>query len=198
MIVQSESFNDHNMSKLVKGAVVPRPIAWVSTVSREGDYNLAPFSFFTVASMDPITLCISVGKAERDKDTLLNIQETNGFVINIVSESLANQMHESSKAYERSENEFEKAGTRSEASVRVRAPKVAEAPVSFECELDQVIKIGTSHLILGRVVCYHIKDELVMDGDKVDPHQLKAVGRMAGDYSYIKEFYRLPNKEFPQ
>nr|WP_256522586.1 flavin reductase family protein [Halobacillus sp. A5] len=186
------------MSKLVKGSVVPRPIAWVSTISEEGVYNLAPFSFFTVASMDPITLCISVGDGERDKDTLLNIQETKDFVINIVSESLANQMHESSKPFSRDVDEFERAGTASGKSVQVRSPKASEAPVSFECELDQIIEVGTSHLILGKLVCCHIQDDLLLEGDKIDPYKLSPVGRMAGDYSYIREFYRLPNEDLPK
>ncbi|MCP3031768.1 flavin reductase family protein [Halobacillus sp. A1] len=198
MIIEEEWFKDHDMSKLVKGAVVPRPVAWVSTVSRGGIRNLAPFSFFTVASMDPITLCFSIGRVEREKDTLVNIRDTGDFVINIVSESLANQMHISSKSYGREEDEFFKAGTRGEESVRVTAPRAANAPISFECKLDKIIEVGSSDLILGKVVCYHIKDDLLIPGDKVDPYKLAPVGRMAGDYSFIREFYRLPNSNLPK
>ncbi|MFC7062889.1 flavin reductase family protein [Halobacillus seohaensis] len=198
MILCEEDFTSHNMSKLVKGAVVPRPIAWVSTVDGKGIRNLAPFSFFTVASMEPITLCISIGGSDKEKDTLRNIRETEQFVINVVSESLANQMHESSKSYDHEVNEFEKSGTTASDSVIVTAPRVAEAPVTFECELDQVIEVGSSHLILGKVVCYHIKDGLIMGNDKIDPHKLAPVGRMAGDYSYIQNFYSLPNEDLPK
>ncbi|WP_079525324.1 flavin reductase family protein [Halobacillus hunanensis] len=195
MIIQQDQFHEHNMSKLIKGAVVPRPIAWVSSISSKGDQNLAPFSFFTVASMNPITLCFSVGAEGRTKDTLVNIRETGQFVVNIVSESLANQMYESSKAYDYQEDEFKKTGLKAAESKRVQPPRVSEAPVNIECELDQIIEIGTNHLILGKVVCYHIQEDVYMERDKVDPFKLAPVGRMAGDYTYIKEFYNLPTTD---
>ncbi|KHE72801.1 flavin reductase family protein [Halobacillus sp. BBL2006] len=198
MIISKNQFSEHNMSKLIKGAVVPRPIAWVSSVSASGVRNLAPFSFFTVASMDPITLCFSVGSLDREKDTLANVKEKKQFVVNIVSESLANQMHESSKAYSPEEDEFTIAGTRVDDAEFVHVPKVAEAPVSMECELDRVIELGSNSLILGKVIGYHIKNEIYMEKDKVNPHKLKPVGRMAGDYSYIREFYSLPNEGLPK
>ncbi|MFD2923364.1 flavin reductase family protein [Halobacillus naozhouensis] len=195
MIIQQNQFHDHNMSKLIKGAVVPRPIAWVSSLSSQGVRNLAPFSFFTVASMNPITLCFSVGAEGRAKDTLVNIRETGQFVVNIVSESLANQMHESSKAHESEVDEFKKADLKAAESKTIQPPRVMEAPVNMECELDQVIEIGTNHLILGKVVCYHIQEDVYMETDKVDPYKLAPVGRMAGDYTYVKEFYKLPTSE---
>ncbi|MCA1012478.1 flavin reductase family protein [Halobacillus halophilus] len=198
MLIHKDQFKDHNMSKLIKGAVVPRPIAWVSTESEDGVGNLAPFSFFTVASMDPITLCFSVGSVEREKDTLTNIKETGQFVVNIVSESLANQMHESSKAHPRETNEFIQAGTSTERAAYVKAPLVTDAPVSMECELDRIIDLGLNQLILGKVVGYHVREEVYMETDKIDPYKLKPVGRMAGDYSYIREFYKLPNENLPE
>lgn len=198
MFIRREDFNNHDMSKLIKGAVVPRPIAWVSSINQAGTRNLAPFSFFTVASMDPITLCISVGGMEREKDTLANIRETEQFVVNIVSEAHANQMHESSKNYSPDEDEFTIAGTKVEEGSTVQVPKVADSPVSMECELDRIIELGSNHLILGKVVGYHIREDVYTEGDKVDPHQLKPVGRMAGDYSHIREFYSLPNENFPK
>lgn len=198
MQISHEQFQDHNMSKLIKGAIVPRPIAWVSTVSESGVKNLAPFSFFTVASMDPITLCFSIGAMDTEKDTLANIKETKQFVVNIVSESLANQMYTSSLAYQPEEDEFAIAGTKVEEGAYVKAPRVAKAPVHMECELDQVVEIGKGNLVLGKVIGYHIRDEVYQETDKVDPHKLKPVGRMAGDYSYIREFYTLPNNDLPK
>ncbi|MGI8316331.1 flavin reductase family protein [Halobacillus mangrovi] len=195
MIISKEQFSNHNMSKLIKGAVVPRPIAWVSSVSASGVRNLAPFSFFTVASMDPVTLCFSVGSVDREKDTLTNVKEKKQFVVNIVSESQANQMHESSKAYTPEEDEFSIAGIKVDKGAFVDVPKVADAPVSMECELDRIIELGSNSLILGKVVGYHIQDEVYMEKDKVDPYHLRPVGRMAGDYSYIREFYTLPNED---
>ncbi|MCA0972449.1 flavin reductase family protein [Halobacillus litoralis] len=198
MRIHKDQFQNHDMSKLIKGAVVPRPIAWVSTISRDGTRNLAPFSFFTVASMNPITLCFSVGGGASDKDTLANIKETGQFIVNIVSESLANQMHETSLQYSPEEDEFEKAGTQAEPGDFVDVPRVAESPVQMECELDQVVEVGTNSLVLGTVVGYHIHDDVYMEKDKVNPDKLKPVGRMAGDYSYIREFYSLPNNDLPK
>ncbi|ASN04001.1 flavin reductase family protein [Virgibacillus necropolis] len=198
MIINHTQFSKRNMSKLIKGAVVPRPIAWVSSIDKNGTPNLAPFSFFTVASMDPITLCFSVGGGQNkngQKDTLSNIRETGEFVINIVQESQANKMYETSKYFQLDEDEFEIAGLEKAESKLVRAPKVADAPVNMECQLDQIVKVGSSDLILGRLVCYHISDEMYMENDKVNPEKLKPVGRMAGDYAFIHEFYGLPNKD---
>ncbi|WP_226037246.1 flavin reductase family protein [Aquibacillus saliphilus] len=199
MIINEQQFKNHDMSKLVKGAVVPRPIAWVSTVDDQGNDNIAPFSFFTVASMNPITLCFSIGsgkeRASGEKDTLSNIKKTGSFVINIVSEALANQMFESSQVYQPTEDEFEKAKLSKVASDLISPKRVAEAPVSMECKLDQIVTVGEGNLVLGRLVCYHIKDDVHMTNDKVDPKKLNVIGRMAGDYTYINDFFGLPNKD---
>lgn len=196
MIIDHSQFSDRNMSKLIKGAVVPRPIAWISTISKNGTANLAPFSFFTVASMDPITLCFSAGEGQSgEKDTVANIKETGEFVVNIVSEAMANQMFETSKYFSSDKDEFVLADIEKAESKLVQPPRVAKAPVSMECKLDQLINVGTSNLVLGKLVCYHIDDEVYMEKDKVDPEKLKAVGRMAGDYTFIREFYDLPNKD---
>ncbi|WP_347861646.1 flavin reductase family protein [Salimicrobium sp. PL1-032A] len=198
MLLHKSEFGDHDMGKLVKGAIVPRPIAWVSTMDSEGGRNLAPFSFFTVASMDPLTLAISVGAQEREKDTAFNIRQTEEFVINIVSESLANAMHETSKDYEPSEDEFAVAEVTEAESVYVKPPRVMASPVSFECRLTQVMEIGSSNLILGEVIAYHLRDDVYMDPDKVDPRKLEAIGRMAGDYTLVRDFFSLPTDTFPE
>ncbi|SIS85656.1 flavin reductase family protein [Salimicrobium salexigens] len=198
MILHKNEFNDHDMGKLVKGAIVPRPIAWVSSMDGNGRKNLAPFSFFTVASMDPLTLAISVGEREREKDTAFNIKETEEFVVNIVSESLANAMHETSRYYSAEEDEFEVAGITEAESVYVRTPRVMASPVSFECRLTQVMEIGTSNLILGEVIGYHLRDDIYMEKDKVDPHKLQAIGRMAGDYTFVRDFFPLPTDQLPE
>lgn len=192
MKIGESQFHEHRVSKLVKGAVVPRPIAWVSSLSAEGVANLAPFSFFTVASMDPVTLCFSIGDGEREKDTLVNIRETGKFIINLVSEDLADQMHESSKNHSPDVDEFQAAGAEPEPGDFVSVPRVKHSPVHMECTLSQIVEVGAGHLVLGRLVGYHMKDDVYKEVDKVDPHKLKPVGRMAGDYTYIREFYSLP------
>ncbi|WP_077623625.1 flavin reductase family protein [Sediminibacillus massiliensis] len=194
MRIEKSQFAERNMSKLVKGAVVPRPIAWVSTISKQGERNLAPFSFFTVASMDPITLCFSVGGGDRQKDTLQNIEETKDFVINIVSKPLANQMYETSKNFDAPIDEFTEAGLASAKSRFVHSPLVKDAPIQMECELDRVVEVGTNRLVLGKLVCYHIKEEVYMYGDKVNPEKLEVIGRMAGDYTLINNFFPLPEQ----
>ncbi|MCT2537742.1 flavin reductase family protein [Aquibacillus koreensis] len=196
MYISKHEFQNHDMSKLVKGAVVPRPIAWVSTIAKDGVNNIAPFSFFTVASLDPVTLCFSVAKGNdgSNKDTLENILETNEFVVNIVSESLANQMYETSKVFDPHVDEFEIANLDVAKSEKVYVPIVADAPIAMECILSDVIKVGTSHLVLGEVVGYHIHDEVFMIPDKVDPKKLKPIGRMAGDYAHIHDVFKLPTE----
>ncbi|QTN01066.1 flavin reductase family protein [Sediminibacillus dalangtanensis] len=195
MKIEPSQFAERDMSKLIKGAVVPRPIAWVSTINEEGIPNLAPFSFFTVASMEPITLCFSVGGSGRVKDTLENVRATKAFVVNIVNEQLANQMYETSKAYPPETDEFSQAGLTAVPGERISSPRVAAAPVQMECELDRIIDIGSNSLVLGRLVCYHIQDEVYMETDKVDPEALQVIGRMAGDYTHIDDFFGLPGQE---
>ncbi|MGV2622730.1 UNVERIFIED_CONTAM: flavin reductase family protein [Halobacillus marinus] len=197
MLIKEVDFKDHYMNKLIKGAVVPRPIAWVSTVNSKGGRNLAPFSFFTVASMDPVTLCFSVGEGKREKDTLTNIKETGQFIINIVTERLANAMHESSKSYDAGVDEFIMAEVEAENGETVRVPRVKESPVHMECELDRIITIGAGHLVLGKLVGYHVEEEVYMEGDKVDPEKLRPVGRMGGNYNMVRDFYSLPNSDLP-
>ncbi|AEF38843.1 flavin reductase family protein [Hoyosella subflava] len=135
--------------QLLTSSVIPRPIAWVSTQSAEGVDNLAPYSFFTIASVHPpIVQFTSVGR----KDSLANIEATGEFVVNLTSELLIDQVNGSSAAYDAGVSEFEALKVVSAPSVKVRPLRVKAAPVSFECVREQVISIGNSHLILGRVV----------------------------------------------
>jgi flavin reductase (DIM6/NTAB) family NADH-FMN oxidoreductase RutF len=184
--------------KLLIGSVVPRPIAWTSTVSREGTYNLAPFSFFTVASRNPPMLCISVGPRQGEdgatKDTLDNIEGTEEFVINIVSLALSNKMHESSKNHPPEADEFEKAGLSPAACEVVNAPRVEEAGVSMECLLDRVLSLGSDHLVIGRMIRFHVRDELYKDG-RIDVAALDPLGRLTGNYTRIQTIFDLPAED---
>ena len=151
MIIDPSDLDPQSLYKLLIGSVVPRPIAWTSSLSQEGTRNLAPFSFFTVASRQPPMLCISLGpppeaeeRGERSaKDTLSNIEETEEFVINIVSLPLSNSMFESSKNHPPDTDEFEKAGLTPAPCEVVNAPRVGEAAVSMECLLDRILALGT-------------------------------------------------------
>jgi flavin reductase (DIM6/NTAB) family NADH-FMN oxidoreductase RutF len=201
LIIDPSDLDLQSCYKLLIGSVVPRPIAWTSTMSREGTYNLAPFSFFTVASRQPPMLCISVGPREVEegegpaKDTLENIEGTEEFVINIVSLPLSNTMYESSKDHPPEADEFEKAGLTPAPCEVVKAPRVGEAGVSMECLLDQILPLGTDHLIIGRMVCFHVKDELYEDG-RINVAKLRPLGRLAGNYTKVETIFELPADDF--
>ncbi|UJF26701.1 flavin reductase family protein [Planococcus sp. 107-1] len=200
MDVDLRKIDTQQAYKLMSGSVVPRPIAWVSSMDTEGELNLAPFSFFTVASRNPPMLCISIGPGVGErlgtvKDTLENIRQHKQYVINIVNTDLANEMHESAKNFPKEVDEFAAAGVTPVASTSVSVPRVGEAPISFELELDRIIELGSDHLILGRVVHYHIKDEYYLGNYKVDLDKLKPLGRIAHQYSEMHGFFSLPREK---
>ena len=198
MIIDPDTLDPQSCYKLLIGSVVPRPIAWTSTVSREGVRNLAPFSFFTVASRQPPMLCISVGPQpdeDLDKDTLSNVEETGEFVVSIVSLSLSNTMFESSKNHPPEADEFEKAGLTPAPCEVVGAPRVEEAGVSMECLLDRVLPLGTDHLVIGRMVRFHVRDELYGENGRIDVAGLDPLGRLAGDYTKVETIFELPKED---
>jgi flavin reductase (DIM6/NTAB) family NADH-FMN oxidoreductase RutF len=196
LIIDPDTLDPLSRYKLLIGSVVPRPIAWTSTVSTKGVHNLAPFSFFTVASRNPAMLCISVGprvnRPPDTKDTLSNIAETEEFVINIVSLPLSNAMHESSRNHPPEADEFEEAGLTPAACEVVAAPRVEEAAVSMECLLDRVLRLGTDHLIIGRMVRFHVREELYENG-RIDVAKLQPLGRLAGTYTKVETIFELPS-----
>jgi flavin reductase (DIM6/NTAB) family NADH-FMN oxidoreductase RutF len=172
-----------NNYKLLVGVVVPRPIAFVSTISPEGVLNLAPFSFFTVASANPPVLCFTASYREPRKDTLVNVRATNEFVVNIVSEEFAAKMNATSGEYPYDVDEFAVSGLTPVPSDLVRPPRVKESHASMECRLLQTVEVSNQRfggtLILGEVVRFHI-DDAIFEDFRIDPDKLGAVGRMAG------------------
>ena len=200
MIIDPSELDPRSVYKLLIGSVVPRPIAWTSTVSTGGVRNLAPFSFFTVASRQPPMLCISVGPRVDSniptKDTLDNVEETGEFVVNIVSLSLSDTMFESSKSHPPEADEFEKAGLTPAPCEVVGAPRVEEAGVSMECLLDRVLPLGTDHLVIGRMVRFHVRDDLYGENGRIDVAGLDPLGRLAGDYTKVETIFELPTNDF--
>lgn len=164
-------------------------------MSGDGVRNLAPFSFFTVASRNPPMLCISVGPRTSDdqptKDTLDNVEQTGEFVINVVSMPLADNMYESSKTHPPKADEFKAAGLTPVPCEVVRAPRVEEAGVSMECTLDRMLPLGSDHLIIGRMVRFHIRDEFYQNG-RIDLGKLQPLGRLAGNYTKVETIFDLP------
>lgn len=192
-----KELTEKDVYKLLVGSVVPRPIAWVSTISTEGVVNLAPFSFFNVASRNPPMLCISIGPGvgEREgteKDTLVNIRNQKEFVINVVTSTLGNEMQKTSENLPSDVDEFESAGLTTLDSTIVKPKRVKEAPIQMECQLEQIIQLGSDHLVIGRMVRYHINDDYYLGNYKVDLEKLQPLGRLAGNYSESTEFFSLP------
>jgi flavin reductase (DIM6/NTAB) family NADH-FMN oxidoreductase RutF len=183
-------YEPRQVYKLMTGIIVPRPVALVSTVDRDGVANLAPFSFFTgVGSNPPTVLFCPVVRArgaaaDIRKDTLRNVEDTGEFVINAVSDEIAAATNATAAEVPPEVDEFVLSGLTPQASEIVRPPRVAESPAQMECKLLQVIytsrEPGGGVVVLGEVVRFHVRSNLV-ENFRVDPAGLDAVGRMAGN-----------------
>lgn len=184
--------------KLLVSTVVPRPIAWIVSQNIEGKLNAAPFSFFNAFAGDPPVVGIGIGSHQpgRAKDTRRNIRETKQFVVNLVSEEIAEAMNITAIEFEPGINELVQAGLTTTPSLHVKPPRIAESPVSMECELMQIVELGTeSGLVLGRVLAMHVRDEAVLDAEKhyIDTPSLKLIGRMhgAGWYARTSDLFQM-------
>ncbi|MBT3299704.1 MAG: flavin reductase family protein [Candidatus Marinimicrobia bacterium] len=186
-----QSFQDNY--KLMIGSIVPRPIAFVSTKSKDGIDNVAPFSFFNGVCSNPptISFCpVRRGSDGQIKDTLKNIQDTGVFSLNIVSESFASEMVETATEYPSDVSEFEASGLTPIPCENIDVMRVGESKISFECELNQIIDIGdgslgSGSLVLGTIVLFHIADELYEQG-RIDLEALQPIGRLAGANGYCR------------
>ena len=172
--------------KLMVGVIVPRPIAFVSTISPEGVRNLAPFSFFTGISANPPVICFSPMIRASDgmkKDTLRNIEATGEFVVNVVSEEFAQQMNICSTEFSPEVDEFAASGLTPVPSDLVKPPRVRESRVNMECRLLQVVHVSPEPLggsiVLGEVLRFHV-DDAIFDDYRIDPDKLHPIGRMGG------------------
>ena len=170
-------------------AVAPRPICFASTVDKDGNVNLSPFSFFNVFSSNPPVLIFSPARSGRDgsmKHTHQNVLEVPEVVINIVNYPMVEQMSLSSTAYDKGVNEFEKAGFTQVKSDVVSPPRVGEAPVALECTVTQVIPLadapGAGNLVLARVERMHIQEEYLDADGQLDTQKLDLIGRMGGSW----------------
>jgi len=192
MFVNCKDTPTQDLYKILIGSIIPRPIAWVSTVGVTGINNLAPFSFFNCFGVDPPMVGFapaykSITKhgdqiIREPKDTLRNILETEEFVINLVSRNLAEQMNQSCAEYPPDVSEFEKVGLTPSSSERIKAPRITEAYVNFECKLIQYIQHGNNNLVLGEIICMHLNDRVVDNRGHIKSEVLQAVGRMAGNW----------------
>jgi flavin reductase (DIM6/NTAB) family NADH-FMN oxidoreductase RutF len=174
----------HQNYKLLCGAVVPRPIAWVSCRSPSGVPNIAPFSFFNIVSSDPPMLGFSVSKSlvpgKGTKDTLAYVRERREFVVNIPTAALLDELVITSIEYPPDVDEFDAAGLTATGCERLDVPRIAEAPVSFECVLHSAVDLGRSTWVMGTVVYAHFRENLMGGDCKPDPAKLRPLGRMPG------------------
>jgi flavin reductase (DIM6/NTAB) family NADH-FMN oxidoreductase RutF len=181
--------------RLMISILVPRPIAWVSTCGADGSLNLAPFSFFNGVGGMPPTIMISIGQRQgHPKDSLRNIQETGGFVVNIVGADLAEAMNLSSGEYEYEVDEFDLARLETLPSLDVRPPRVALAPAAMEVKTTQIIPIlGTSYtMVVGQIQRYHLQDGLLRANGLVDALKLNPLARLGGDeYALIGSVFEM-------
>lgn len=191
MLLDTNEIRPRDVYRHLINLITPRPIAWVSTISKSGVPNLAPYSFFSgVGSRPPSLLFCPANKRDGSrKDTLLNIEDTGQFVVNIVSASLAQQMHDSSADYDFETSEFETCGLTATESERVKPPRVGEASASIECELMQTLHLGTgpgaSNVVIGRIVLIRVDDEVVGDDGFADATKMDTIGRM-GTPGYVR------------
>ena len=176
------------LHQILLGSVAPRPIAFASTVDREGNINLSPFSFFNVFSANPPVMVFSPARRGRDnttKHTLENVLEVPEVTINIVNHAIVEQMSLSSTEYEKGVNEFVKSGLTPIHSEQIKPPRVKESPVSFECKVLEVKSLGENggagQLVICEVLLVHISDNIYVDGS-IDPFKLDAVSRMGGNW----------------
>jgi len=198
--------------KLLVSTVTPRPIAWIVSQDAKGVNNAAPFSFFNAFAGDPPVVGIGIGSRRpgQAKDSRANIQETGQFVVNLVSEENAEKMNITSIEFDSGVDEIAEAGLTALPSVRVKPPRIAESPVAMECELMQIVELGESGLVLGRVVAMHVRDDLVLGASKhytgagstwsppetgagstwspleIDTPKMKLIGRMHGSGWYAR------------
>ncbi len=204
MDIRPSDLAHNDFYRLLIGAVAPRPIAWVSTVSAAGQPNLAPFSFFNAICAKPPLLAFAPGTRMRTvgeitrgetKDTLRNVRETGEFVVNIVTYEVAEAMNLTSGEYDPSVNEFELAKVTPYASQKVKPPRVEESAVSFECKVYQILDFSSpphgGSLVIGEIVSIHIDEKHLKDGH-LDATSLDLIGRMGGNqYSRTTERFEM-------
>jgi flavin reductase (DIM6/NTAB) family NADH-FMN oxidoreductase RutF len=186
MKIDPANLDRREAHELLVGAILPRPIAWVSTIGRDGVYNVAPFSFFSGMSSKPAIVGFGVG-SKRDggkKDTLANIEFSKDFVINVATEAMAEAMNQTCGEYPSHVDEFQVANLTPLKCDLVKPPRVAESPVNMECRLLQVLEFGeaphVNAFIIGEVLRVHIKEDVWIDG-VIKGSRLKGIGRMGED-----------------
>lgn len=199
MEIKPDTVPWQSIYKIMIGSIVPRPIGWISTVDLEGRSNLAPFSFFNAACANPPHVLFSPMIRSTDcqaKDTLQNVRKTGEFVVNIVTEDIAEAMNITSTEFPHTVDEFEEAGLTPVPSAVVRPQRVYESPIHYECKVTQIIDLGdqsgAGSIVIGQVLYIHVNDEVLIGGDKIDLNRLKPIGRLAGaGYCRVTDIFEM-------
>jgi flavin reductase (DIM6/NTAB) family NADH-FMN oxidoreductase RutF len=199
VIIDSQDLDETSAYKLLIGSIIPRPIAWVSTLSTEGVGNIAPISFFTCVGRKPPRISLSIQpRTDRVtlKDTFVNIRDTGEFVTNLATLPQVTTVHRSSIEFEPDVDEFDAVGVEKEASVMVKPPRIKGAPISLECKVSMIVPSpdGMSHLVIGDVVGFNIRDDLYVNG-RVDFGGIHPIGRLAAEYTLVDNAFVPPLDE---
>ncbi|MBY0097078.1 flavin reductase family protein [Mesobacillus maritimus] len=193
LTIDPSSNTERENYKLLIGSIIPRPIAFVTTLSQAGVLNGAPFSYFNIVSANPPMVSMSIQRSGgKQKDTARNILETKEFVIHIVDEDNVDKINETAASLPPEQSEIDLAKLSPVPSTEISVPGVMESKIRMECVLEQAIEVaGTTDLIIGRIVQFHI-DEAIYEQGKIDPTGLAAVSRLAGnDYAKIGETFTI-------
>jgi flavin reductase (DIM6/NTAB) family NADH-FMN oxidoreductase RutF len=199
MIIDGSTLDPTAAYKLLIGSIVPRAIGWVSTLSTDGVANLAPISFFTAVGRQPPMVSLSM-QARSDghlKDTFVNMRDTGEFCTNLASLPQAHQMHRTAAEFPSDVDEFEAVGLEKAPSQLVKVPRVAGAPISFECTVERIIPIGDldDHIVFGVIERFHIRDDLYLERGRIDTAALNPVGRLAAEYTLVENVFTTPLEE---
>ncbi|QEL19876.1 flavin reductase family protein [Limnoglobus roseus] len=206
MLFDLSKVTAHQTYNLLIGLVAPRPIAWITSVDLAGKLNAAPFSAYNYVGVDPPIIAVGVGNRPGPgvvgKDTAQNIRNTREFVINVVTEALAEAMVTTAIDFPPGVNELDIAGLKTAPSAVVSVPRIAAAPASLECREIATIEIGNSRVILGQVVAIHVNDEFIDPaGPYVRAEELHAIGRMNGLGGYVRTrdaFFHIPRTTYAE
>ncbi|TPL72296.1 flavin reductase family protein [Mesorhizobium sp. B2-3-15] len=190
MIFDCSTLPEPSAYRLLSSVIIPRPIAWVVTIGGAGQTNVAPFSFFNLFSCDPPTVCIGINAgSENEKDTIRNIRKTRELVINMVPEALSRAMNVTAIGFPYGVDEMQEARLTPEKSQSVRPPRIAESPVSIECNVRRIIRVGSKDaIVVAMPSVVRVKEEYVIDKENaiINIGELCIVGRVQGSGKYIR------------
>ena len=197
MIIDADTLDAHHAYKLLIATVLPRPIGWLSTLSVDGIPNIAPFSFFTVVGRKPPMLSITMQPRADNKtlkDSFVNVRDTGEFVAHLVTLEMADKMHQTARDFPPEADEFAETGLDRLPSEVVKPWRIVGPPVAMECKVDRIMPVGelNDHVVWGRVVRFHIRDDLYLHDGRVDTAAMTPVGRLAAEYTATDNVFTTP------